>query len=354
MRKIYLLFTFLISLSIYAQESYYEGIDFTLPPDQLFRVLQNKLEDYNTSYTYGEVRDMMKIADEWEEDHSKVVLIYGYDDNDNNCTTDYTRDKNKFGGSNCEYNREHVFPRSLAVPGMGATNNNRTGIVADPHNLRPADQKMNQDRENFKFGPGSGNAGTRNSTTGTHWYPGDEWKGDVARMMMYMYVRYGEQCLPSLVGKGDTMDQNEMLELFLEWNAEDPVNYLEIQRNDYLEGVYGNRNPFIDNPHLATTLWGGMPAEDRWEILNVPLYEWEENFSIYPNPASDVIWVESTTTNEHTVYTLYNITGKKVWEDSAAASSSKKSIPVQDLASGIYILNIHDTQHSLNKKVIVK
>ena len=43
-----------------------------------------------------------------------------------------------------------------------------------------------------------------------------------------------------------------------------PVSAFEIQRNNVIEGAQGNRNPFIDNPYLATLIWGGNPAENKW------------------------------------------------------------------------------------------
>ena len=70
---------------------------------------------------------------------------------------------------------------------------------ADAHHLRAADVQRNGDRGSEKFTAGSGNS--RDITSST-WYPGDEWKGDVARMMMYMYLRYGNRCLPKNVGVG--------------------------------------------------------------------------------------------------------------------------------------------------------
>ncbi|MGB8704779.1 MAG: endonuclease [Gillisia sp.] len=54
------------------------------------------------------------------------------------------------------------------------------------------------------------------------------------------------------------------MDLFLKWNREDPVSIFEIQRNNVIEGAQGNRNPFIDNPYIATLIWGGTPAENRW------------------------------------------------------------------------------------------
>jgi hypothetical protein len=60
-----------------------------------------------------------------------------------------------------------------------------------------------------------------------------------------------------------------MIDLFLKWNVEDPVSAFEDQRNPVIEGVQGNRNPFIDNPYLATLIWGGATAaEDKWEMTN--------------------------------------------------------------------------------------
>lgn len=347
MKRIFFLFLFFIGLTAYAQQAYYEGIDFSLPSEQLYQVLQKKLEDYKTTYTYGAARDMMKVTDAWEEDSSKVALIYGFNDQDNDCTTDYTRDKNIFGGQSCEYNREHVFAKSLAKPPMGQSNNNTIGIAADPHNIRACDQRANQIRGNKRFGPGSGNA----RIIGSHWYPGDEWKGDVARMMMYMYVRYGDRCLPNLVGEGATQDSNAMLALFLKWNVEDPISYLEIQRNDYIEKVYGSRNPFIDNPHIATLLWGGDFAEDTWGLFSIPEYTWEESISIYPEGVS--IWVETTTKDIEYTYTLYDFNGKEIISKKST-KSSKQAIPIEGLPTGVYILNIKEGNKTINKQLIIE
>jgi len=58
-----------------------------------------------------------------------------------------------------------------------------------------------------------------------------------------------------------------MINLFLEWNADDPVSAIELNRNNVLENFQGNRNPFIDNPALATIIWGGPEAQDTWNLL---------------------------------------------------------------------------------------
>ena len=88
---------------------------------------------------------------------------------------------------------------------------------------------------------------------------------------MYMYMRYGAVCLPTAVGVGSKeFTEDDMIDLFLQWNVEDPVSDIEVTRNEYHENTsnyaaQGNRNPFIDNPYLATRIWGGNSAEDRWD-----------------------------------------------------------------------------------------
>ena len=347
MKKITILLIVFTVQSIIAQQAYYNDVNLSLTGQDLYLELQAKISsNLNVTFNYGDVKDTMKITDENPSNSSEVLLIYGYDDA-GSCTTDRTRDKADFGGSTCEYNREHTFAKSNANPGMGDVNNSTTGIGADPQNLRPADQQMNGNRGSRKFADGSGNAGN----VGSNWYPGDEWKGDVARIMMYMYTRYGQRCLPSLNGSGATQGSTDMLQIYLEWNAEDPVSELEDQRNPYLENVYGNRNPFIDNPYLATIIWGGTPAEDRWNIFSV-----EENLfeglTIYPNPASNVIWIQNSTIINNGIVTVYDVLGREVLQDSF--NSSNTSLETSILTKGLYLIKIVSDNKQVIKKVIIE
>ena len=60
-----------------------------------------------------------------------------------------------------------------------------------------------------------------------------------------------------------------MINLLLEWNQADLVSPHEDARNTHHDSgnlyAQGNRNPFIDNPYLATLIWGGDNAENKWE-----------------------------------------------------------------------------------------
>lgn len=343
MKHLAKLFILFCVSSLFAQQPYYNNVDITLSGEDLYYALQQKIQIASTTFSYGDNKISMKFTDEDPENPNKVLLIYGYNDNDGNCTTDRSRDKGFFGGNNCQYNREHTFAKSNANPIMTGD----TGIIADPQNLRPSDQRMNNDRGNRKMSAGSGNAGN----AGSGWYPGDEWKGDVARIMMYMYTRYGDRCKPSLNGTGEFQGATEMLKIYLQWNAEDPVNDFEDQRNTYLEPVYGNRNPFIDNPYLATIIWGGPMAEDRWGMMGIQDVL-AEQIGIYPNPSSEMVWVSDNTSFPVVNYSVYDIYGRRVLHNTF--NTTEKKIDVSDLHKGIYLLELYSTNKKIVKKMRVQ
>lgn len=347
MNKIFTLFLLLSLQTLFAQQPYYDDVNLSLTGQDLYFALQQKIENASTSFNYGDTRDSMKITDEDPENNNNVLLLYGYD-NSGSCTTDRSRDKDDFGGSSCQYNREHTFARSNANPSMGNVDNGTTGIGADPHNIRPTDQQMNNNRGSKKFADGSGNAGDVGSG---YWYPGDEWKGDVARIMMYMYTRYGDRCKPSLNGNGALQGSTEMLQVYLQWNAEDPVTDFEDQRNPYLENFYGNRNPFIDNPYLATLIWGGPAAEDRWGLIGTEEFI-AENISVYPNPTSEIIWVEDNTSFSVNNYSIYDISGRRILFNTFNAS--EKKVDVSNLNSGVYLLELISSERKITKKIVVQ
>tara|TARA_B100000795_G_scaffold269156_1_gene257770 strand:+ start:1208 stop:2251 length:1044 start_codon:yes stop_codon:yes gene_type:complete len=347
MKTLQLLFCLSITSVLFAQQSYYNNVNLSLTGEALYNELQDKIDINNTTFTYGDVRDTMLETDEDPDNSQNVLLIYGY--NNSSCVTQRTRNKQEFGGNSCNFNREHVFARSNADPEMGSTSNSYTGITADPHNLRSSDVQMNGNRGNKKFAAGSGTAGNVNG----NWYPGDEWKGDVARMMMYMYTCYGNRCLPSLNGTGALQSGNEMLQVYLQWNIEDPVDAtFEDQRNDYLENAYGNRNPFIDNPYLATIIWGGEPAEDRWGTLAIQDVATPQ-FIVYPNPARETICIASTGNGTNVSASIYSISGQKVKEISLMNNTN--SIDVSSIASGIYLVKLKsDNNTVITKKIVIQ
>ena len=296
-----LLFCFIAS----AQEAYYDDVDVTAEGMALKENLATKTINAHTNllvYTPG-VWEALKVTDLNPENSAEVLLIYGYSASG---TTARSLNKNYNGGGQGDWNREHTYPKSLGNPNLGST-----GPGADSHHLRPSDVGYNSQRGNLKFVDGSGNSG---SVSGG-WYPGDEWKGDIARMMMYMYLRYGDRCKPNVVGVGSTSaTPDDMIDLFLEWNVEDPVSDFERQRNTYHDSqqtyAQGNRNPFIDNAYLATRIWGGAAAEDSWGIYTsndnqAPTVPTNVSLSNITTASIDISWTASTDNVAVTKYEIY-------------------------------------------------
>ena len=143
-------------------------------------------------------------------------------------------------------------------------------------------------------------------------------------IIMYMYTRYhgaGNQsfetsCLPSNIGFGTANDaDSNMIDLFLQWNAEDPVSQFEDNRNTYLGNAsntygQGNRNPFIDNPYLATRIWGGESAKDVWgnytsSDTEAPSTPSNVSASNQSPSTIDITWTASTDNIGVTQYRVY-------------------------------------------------
>lgn len=349
MNKFLLSLFLLISVAFYSQQNYYNGIDFSKNGIALKNDLATRIINTHTnflSYTPG-VWEACKNTDVNPANASQVILIYGYSTSG---TTARTRGINDNGGNSGDWNREHTYPRSLGNPNLGSS-----GAGADAHHLRPSDVKYNSERGNKRFADGSGNSGDVSGG----WYPGDEWKGDVARMMMYMYLRYGNQCLPSVVGIGSNASTpDDMIDLFLKWNAEDPVSTLEDNRNTYHENknnryAQGNRNPFIDNPFLATKIWGNPPSginqpADRWGTLSNPK-NGISTLKVYPNPVKgDTLFFNKT--NSFSVE-IFTVIGKRVLSKKI---NNNNKVDISTLKNGIYILKVFKNNASFIQKILVE
>lgn len=331
---------------------YYNGFNWTLTGTNLKNALATKITNTHTnllSYTPG-IWNALKIVDLDPTNSNNVLLVYGWEDgSDADVTNDRSRGKDNNSGNNGDWNREHIFAQALGQPALG-----QDGPGADAHMLRACDVQRNGARGNKLYASGSGNSGD----VGANWYPGDEWKGDVARIIMYMYLHYGTQCLPTFVASGSTAaSDSNMVELLLQWNAQDPVSQYEDNRNTYLGNAsnsygQGNRNPFIDNPYLATVIWGGQTAQNRWPtiFLATPTFDLENSVSIYPNPASDVVNISTTVSLEE--IDVITINGQVLQQIKNPVIESN-TFTISNLPKGLYFLKLSSATNSVTKKVLI-
>lgn len=163
-------------------------------------------------------------------------------------------------------NIEHSFPKSW----WGGQENN---AYKDLYNLMPCEAKINNSKSNFPMGPvdrvsttnGVTKIGWRSGESATndkYWEPADNWKGDFARGYMYMATAYqnfswsGAQAVRILQDGAYPTLQPWAYELYLQWSDADPVDDIETVRNNNVEQMQGNRNPFVDFPNLDEYVWG--------------------------------------------------------------------------------------------------
>lgn len=168
-------------------------------------------------------------------------------------------------------NREHCLPKSWWG---GATN---IPAYVDLYHLYPAEAKANQAKSNYPLGeiaPGvtpSFNNGTCQVGTGVNsggakyvFEPADEYKGDFARTYFYMVTAYQNlNWVTTWQVKNGTYPslQDWAISLLLKWHEADGVSQKEIDRNEQVNLVQGNRNPFIDDPELAQYIWGDKKGQ---------------------------------------------------------------------------------------------
>lgn len=168
------------------------------------------------------------------------------------------------------YNREHSLPKSWF--------NSEAPMYSDIMHVVPVDGRTNSTRNNFPYGPNNAdkNASANNfSKLGTCtlsgyaktvFEPNDEYKGDFARIYFYMATCYEEGIVnwTSVSNGVDEVFTNNkyipydswMMNMLMEWAKNDAISQKEIERNNVVYKIQGNRNPFIDFPGLENYIWG--------------------------------------------------------------------------------------------------
>lgn len=158
------------------------------------------------------------------------------------------------------YSREHTWCHSW----MPTFNSESGQEYSDQHHLFPANQSnANGPRSNHPLGNVvtatyqylEGKLGT-DANGGVVYEPRKSHKGDAARALLYMAVKYDGvngtwnfNWLNNRLASSGEAPQN--LATLLEWNKQDPPDMWEIKRNNYIESTQKNRNPFVDHPEYV-------------------------------------------------------------------------------------------------------
>lgn len=261
---------------------YYSKVN-TSSPSQLRCSLHATIKGH-TAYPYSggttNTWTILEIADEDPLNSGRILDVYR--------NHSYVKVTDRAGGAaGIKYNREHTWPKSLGFSAetgnLGLPNSPHT----DTHMLYLSDANYNADRGNKPYGNCSGC--TERATEvyngaggGTGVYPGNSnwfngsvfqtWgkrKGDMARAVLYMAIRYEGGTHPTtgqnepdleltdnaslIVATSSSPAYMGLLSTLIAWHQADPPDAAEVERNEVIYSFQGNRNPFIDHPEWATS-----------------------------------------------------------------------------------------------------
>ncbi|APX99801.1 endonuclease [Lacinutrix venerupis] len=318
MKHIYLTISFLLVTFIgFAQipANYYDsanGLDgYTLKTE-----LKNIITSGHTDQGYGGLWIAYQTTDidntnQYDND-GFILDIYSEDpDNPEPTYLNFTYGSDQCGSYNSEgdcYNREHLVPQSSFGEASPMKN--------DVHHVYPTDGYVNGGRGSFPFGiAASGgttytNGSKRGSSlvsgySGTVFEPIDEFKGDIARALLYFATRYENNVdnytsFDMFNGSNDQVFQDWAIDLLLDWHYNvDPVSQKEIDRNNAAYNFQGNANPFVDHPEYANLIWNPNPD------IQAPTVPTNLTASNPTSNSVDLSWTASTDNVAVTSYDIY-------------------------------------------------
>ena len=251
------IFLLLLVVCATAQKEYYTTVDGVKGGEPLKTALHNLIKNHRqisygsgTSSTWG----AFYTTDAVVENGQRRVLDM------------YSSEKRYFGNKGSAVSGMNI-EHSVAKSWWGGTKNN---AYCDIHHLNPSDQDANSRKSNYPLGELTSVSWDNGVTfvgkamidgkSQNAYEPCDEYKGDFARVFMYMFT-----CYQDLTWEYTWMNYEKSayptlkpwaVELLLKWHEQDPVSEKEVNRNNAVYAVQGNRNPFVDYPQLADYVWG--------------------------------------------------------------------------------------------------
>lgn len=326
---------------------YYNNIT-TQTCAQLKTALKNIISANTTVLTYTPgVLNSVQTTDMHRNDANTADVVWDmYSDNptgpESYTYPFYTSRCGNYDSEGDCYNREHSFPQEWF-------GDNSLPMYTDIHHIFPTDGYVNGKKANYALGEVANPVyiSTNGSKLGPNKFPGftgtvfepiDAYKGDLARAQLYMITRY-EDSMVKWKNNGNANDvlngtsypslDDWYIQLLYKWHTQDPVSQKEIDRNNAVYLLQGNRNPYIDHPEYVAALFTcsvvpvsltDLSAEkDNESIVLTWHTSWEANFKNYEIERSiDGIHFEKIAVVVGQNLRLYSLTDKKLPATSAA------------------------------------
>ena len=246
-----------------ALEPYYNGLDVSKNGKEFIDRLSLIINKNVNKRSYDQVYDDLTITDADPNNPNNVICFY--------TGVSYPKGHN---GNDRKWNREHTWAKAHGF------NNKKYDAYSDLQHLRATEMTINNSRGNLDFDEVLNHGGkTGSDTYGNKWNkecfePRDEVKGDVARIMFYMTVKYSSGDLKlKLVDSVPTSTSTGTgsfgsLKTLLKWHKEDPVDDSEKARHERIYNIQKNRNPFIDHPEFVSNVFGVKNDDNGNENVN--------------------------------------------------------------------------------------
>lgn len=257
-----------LSLNAAAPEGYYSSLDGLR--DQSLKDRLHEIIRSHTRLSYNSLWDYYPETDVYPERKNGRSLVWDmYSDNWNN-------EKYYYPNGTRGLNREHSVPKSWWGSGNDAIYDFQAGT--DIMHLFPSDGDANMAKSNYPLGevdPSQVTFSNGTSTVGIPiqgqgggssrvFEPDDEYKGDFARVYFYMvtcYQDYEWRYTYMFSNNSYLSMQSWAIDMLLDWSRNDPVSQKELDRNDAVYAIQGNRNPFVDDPELIEYIWGDRQGD---------------------------------------------------------------------------------------------
>jgi endonuclease I len=286
-----------------------------------------------------------------------------------------------------DFSREHVFCNSWQPTTNALPDNSSLPEYNDYHMLQPANQTLvNAVRSNFPLGevvgtPISSYMGGKlgyNAAGKKVYEPRDGSKGDAARSLMYESICYtgvpysgppntnciygGSWAFPSWISGSIPYGQDQ--NVLKKWHYQDPPDNFEIARNDYVDSLQGNRNPFIDSVQFACYI--DFMTMTKLSATVVPcnnmttgIAEQTKNeiIMIAPNPSNGNFTMTYITEKSQTVNVrLFDMVGRVVYtaQLKATAGYNPLEVSVQGLSKGLYNFELTTETGRATEKIVIE
>jgi endonuclease I len=305
-------------------------------------------------HSYADIWEILRSSDRNPNNNNQVWCIY--------TEQPFSKlDQQNTSSIVGKWNREHIFCQSRGgfevasgdtADGINvwSTTSATTTVdgVSDAHHIRAVSGQENSSRNNKNYGTVASSS-VYSGPTATQ----GSWRGDVARALFYMAVRFDglnivngdpSEYVPSTTTASGNIGD---LATLLTWNALDPKDDFEMNRNNYIYTWQMNRNPFIDYPLLADYIFGANYGQPWFASLSTQS-SIESRVAVYPNPASEYLMISGLEGSSKVA--IYTVLGQLV-----QTQDFEGEIKIDlDLNVGIYTVQVTNGNESVTKKIIVK